>query len=643
MQRLILITVLILIKAQAFAQAPSMDLYKSKVSPFINKYCIDCHDQDTAKGDFVLDKLNPKIYGKNAFQWSHILDQLNLGEMPPKKKKQPSISESKIVIDWINNSLKHYKDTATSTGGQTVLRRLNRIEYLNTVRDLLNIEFLNYDPTKNFDKDEEFEGFDNVGKALLTSPNSLKNYIECAESILDEAIITGVEPESVTSTYPGNKLINGLDKKVNKNFSDLLTSRARLRTRGVQHSGIYLIKIKAQSIKNQHSELRIKGRNPYVNKILTLYIGKGDESTELKQFHFNDDKKKTIQLKVRLKKGDTLRLQYLGGPRGLNDVAGRLKSKNGVQGLLKNINAYKGPAIRIFEVQVNGPIYNSWPAPSHKAIFQGLKTLNDADVQKILKSFASRAFRRPVDSSSVNRYFSLYKKEQNNGLSDIDALKMSLKVILSSPKFLYLYENPGKLDDYAIACRLSYFFWSSMPDNELFRLAQAKKLSDPKVLKEQFIRLLKDPKSEAFIENFGGQWLGFRAVGTMMPDKNKFQEYYEGNLEEAIREESRLFFKEIVLKNLSVMEVVKANWTFLNERLARHYNIPGIKGDHFRKVKLEPEYNRGGILGHASLLTVTSNGTTTSPIVRGIWILENILGTPPPPPPPDVDPIEPDI
>lgn len=304
--------------------------------------------------------------------------------------------------------------------------------------------------------------------------------------------------------------------------------------------------------------------------------------------------------------------------------------------------AYEGPRIRVFEIDLEGPHHESWPSPSYKALF-GSYEPTMANARPILKRFAGDAFRRPISEEKLDVLHGLVKAKHESGTSAFESLKIGFRAVLCSPDFLYLQEPEGRLDDYALASRLSYFLWSNRPDDVLLQAAANRSLSDPKVLQAQTLRLLKDKRSSAFTESFTNRWLELYKLGTMPPAYKDFTTYYVDGLESAMKTETQTFFRHILQENLPLNTFLDSDFTFVNGGLARLYGIEDINGPEFRKVSLKSDPRRGGLLGHASVLTASANGIDTSPVIRGIWVLENILGTPPSPPPPDVEPLEPDI
>jgi hypothetical protein len=316
---------------------------------------------------------------------------------------------------------------------------------------------------------------------------------------------------------------------------------------------------------------------------------------------------------------------------------------------------YTGPGLVVQWVDVEGPLLESWPPPSHRAVFGELRQERVArdryevvsdqpmlDAERLLGDFARRAFRRPVERADIEPFLARVERALAQGERFEQAMRLGLKGILVAPDFLFLRARGPRLDDFELAARLSYFLWSSMPDEALFQLAATGRLRDPEVLRGQVERLLADPKARAFTDNFTGQWLSLRVIDDTLPDRTLYPEY-DDILKTAMLKETKLFFDEVLRQDLPLTNFVHSDFTFLNERLARHYRISGVEGMEMRKVMLPAGSHRGGLLTMGSILKVTANGTTTSPIIRGAWVLERILGTPPPKPPPDVEAIEPDI
>ena len=314
---------------------------------------------------------------------------------------------------------------------------------------------------------------------------------------------------------------------------------------------------------------------------------------------------------------------------------------------------YQGPRIRFYSMKIERAPVRRWPPANYRSLFKTKTAKIDPDkVPQIIESFTQKAFRRPLVPGETDRYEELYAQLVSKNDDPKEALKGTLSAILSSPDFLYIQSTPAVAspvgysdidpEQYALASRLSYFLWSSMPDQKLLNAARRGNLHREDVIKQQTKRMLKDAKSDAFARHFTDSWLELHKLGTAPPDAKKFKNYSVRNLEPQMRQETQLFLQYILNQNRDVAEFIDSDYTFLTEDLAKHYGIPDIEGSDFRRVTLPENSIRGGLMGHASILTATANGIETSPVVRGVWVLENILGTPPSPPPPNIDPIEPD-
>jgi hypothetical protein len=335
--------------------------------------------------------------------------------------------------------------------------------------------------------------------------------------------------------------------------------------------------------------------------------------------------------------GLTRRLSKEGASKTRLTTAGTSRSFNTRAGWSTFFSEYMGPRVRIFEIEMEGPYFEQWPPPSHVALFGNYAPTYE-NAGPILKRFAARAFRRPATDAEIAPLLKLVAQRQAKGANALDAIKAGLRGMLCSPAFLYLRENDGALDRYAVASRLSYFLWSSMPDDALLEA----KLDDPAVLRAQTQRMLADSKSAAFVDQFTSRWLELYKIGSMPPSPKDYHNYYVDGLAKGMKTEAAMFFRYVLENNLPIDRFLDSDFTFVNGGLARLYRIPGVHGATFRKVTLT-DRRRGGVLGMAGVLTASANGIDTSPVVRGVWVLRNILGTPPTPPPPDVKPLDPDI
>ncbi len=344
---------------------------------------------------------------------------------------------------------------------------------------------------------------------------------------------------------------------------------------------------------------------------------------------------------------DRLAAEFLEEQRSLK-VAGKPYAQFGLshpintrQAWSQFFSEYEGPRIRVYQIHIEGPFYDTWPPESHRRLF-GDSEVTEDDVRPLIERFVERAYRRPVADEQVDSLVDLQRSERERGASLQDSLLSVYQAVLSSPGFLYFHQRPGQLDQYDLATRLSYFLWSAPPDAELLETARAGELADDAVLGAQVDRMVSDPRAQVFVEQFTNAWLRLDKLGTMLPSQRAHPEYFNENLEQAMRRETHLFVDDLLQNDGPLSDFLVGDRTFLNGPLARLYGVEGVHGHEFRRVRLGTEL-RGGLLGMASVLTATANGIETSPVVRGVWVLECILGTPPPAPPPDVEPIEPDI
>ncbi|MGY8767110.1 MAG: DUF1592 domain-containing protein, partial [Pirellulales bacterium] len=558
-----------------------------------------------------------KITTTGRKQGFSILDMLTTGDMPPEESKQPQGEELQQTLDWLKAALSDYDCSSTIDPGRETIRRLNRVEYENTIRDLLGVTFK---ATQEFPADDVGYGFDNIGDVLSLSPLLMEKYYQAAVIITDNAIV-----ENRSDIIP--KQVLRLDKFKSKrgtsgsqSFFSMSTSDQAVGEFEIKESGEYIVTILAYG-------------SQAGNELPKMKVSAGNRKEETFAVSATRGKPKAYEYPLRLKQG-----KHPVSFAFLNDFYDP-KNKNPNK---RDRNLY------ISGIYIIGPLKVSledYPE-THRRIFvtqPGVDGINEgAAFKQIISRFTSRAFRRPVSENELNRLLLLAKLSRENGSTFEQAIKDVVIGVLCSPNFLFKVELDDKsnsirnLNQYELATRLSYFLWSSMPDDELFGHAWRGTLVDN--LDFQISRMLNDNKRTALVENFAGQWLQLRSLDSMTPDKNQFRSY-SPELAEAMQQETKLFVASVLDEDRSILELIDANYTFVNEPLAKHYGIDGVRGNDFQRIKLEST-QRGGVLTHASLLTVTSNPTRTSPVKRGKWIMENILGTPPPEPPADVMTLE---
>jgi len=652
----------------AIAATTGADGDLDMLRPFLKTHCIRCHGPEEQNADRRLDQLSFDFSNpQNGELLQDVLDQLNLGEMPPADEPQPSPAQLRSVVAMLTKTMATARDAAQShTTGRVVLRRLNRTEYLNTVRDLFQMDMTDFDPTVAFPADDSIEGFDNIGEGLLTSDFLLAQYLQAAEKIIEKAIRPGPRP-SVEHLISEGDAIHGGGHSDQRGFKRALVrdrfTRAYVKRKyeGVPADGEYILRVRANTVRwRDHrfdlEELGYDPSQPPRIRVLVTNRRLGTVATRIfGEYDIRDDQPVDIEVRGFLQEGYEFAVEWANGPRGsqkriMRKVFPKYLPEDTVFMARNPVEMYMGaaPELRLHRLELEGPHYDQWPLPSLARFFGDVpKKPTEEDLRRCLTRFASFAWRSPADPQRLARYHQLATDRFEQTGDFWLSARLGMRALLASPGFLYLVEpgetdNTTRLNDYELATRLSYFLWSSMPDDELFALAKRGTLSTPDVLARQVDRMLRDSKAVAFSDNFTGQWLGLRRLGEMPPDPEMYKSYYADNLEAAMREETLRLFNHLLTHNESVLRFVDANYTFLNPALARHYGIAGVNAEGFQRVALQSEDRRGGLLGHGSILTLTSNGVETQPVVRGIWVLENLLGTPPSPPPPDVQPVEPD-
>ena len=626
--------------AQAGAAVPP------QIHSFVERWCIDCHDADVHKGGLNFDSLDFVAEPDAHAKWARVFDRVLSDEMPPKNKPRADEDAARTFLATLSTGLS--QQHAAMKG--TVMRRLNRTEYENTLHDMLGVQ------TKLAEllpEDGKAFGFDNVGEALDLSPVHLQRYMDAAKEALRDAVKFGPVPEKVKASAAFDDGRNA--GNIGKHWRKLDDGAMVFFTTGGFPSIVPEFTAKAEGL----YRVTIMGRAFQTEEDVGFSIYAGtfgrDNDSHLLTVMELPPKQTSRTIEVFLRRREKLRIYPQLAPDQVS------LQRNGA-------NAYQGAGLALMPIEIEGPIVSEWPGRGHKLLFSDLEAREeasagkgknfrnraagivgeivsqdaDADAKRLLSAFLPVAFRRPVSMEKASPYVKLAQDELANGASFHDAMITAYVAALCSPDFLYLKESPGKLDDFALASRLSYMLWNSAPDEELIALASKGQLSAPAALKAQTERLLKDERSQRFTKNFTGQWLNLREIDFTMPDKQLYPEFNDA-LKNASLRETELFFDEVLHGNLNVANFVDSNWTMLNEPLARLYGIEGVDGLDLRKVSLKPEHHRGGVMTHASVLKVSANGTTTSPVVRGIWVLDRILGTPPPPPPPGVPGVEPDI
>ncbi len=682
LQCLCLTLVLILI---AFAAKPGEETpsgFAQEGLPFLKQFCFDCHAGDEPAAELALDAFrdNHSLI-ENRDVWDRVLDMLTTGQMPPSESEhQPTIEESDTFVAHIEAIFEHADRTAKPDPGRITVRRLNKVEYKNTVRDLLGVDF---DPTENFPADDVGHGFDNIGDVLTMSPLLMERYLEAAEAIATRVIL--VEPPPPSKRYQrGSRLNPRHDDVPDTRFRLLDPTATEAWKSGPFTTGAAFFKMFPEE------EIIYRA---------TLYIEPDNESTntEAETDDENPDTETERQTPVEIAlfiKGEAL--EEVSPPEELARLVGVDPAADNKIKILKTfeITSRDPKKNQTVKVHVTGipnieqagiaMVKPTEGAPSAKLQIRTLWAEGPLDTRpdtqleilactpdipqveqtrEVLTRLLRRGYRRPQTETEVEELVQFVESIQADGEKWEAGIQQAIKVILCSPKFLFRLElddrpqgpEPYAIDEFQLASRLSYFLWRSMPDDELFELASQNQLTAN--LEAQVKRMLADPKAAELASDFGSQWLQIQRIATVTPDSERFPTFGR-RLRAAMLKETELFLESIFREDSSVLDLLDADYTFLNQELANHYGIadtkgnwmyqektvPGgekIKGRAFRRVAVQGA-SRGGVLTHASVLTVTSNPTRTSPVKRGRWVLEQILGSPPPPPPPDVPELEED-
>lgn len=594
---------------------------------FFVPHCVACHGPESQQGGLRLDRVDTDLTQPSTFErWRLIVSRIHSGEMPPPDEPRPQPAHVADIVRQLTNKLQTAA-TERRKEGRVVLRRLNRTEYENTLCDLFGVSVSIKDMLP---EDAVAHGFDNVGAALQLSPVHMERYLDAADAVLTAATAPVHQLESRTERFDlydslPTWFANGVWKQDDGVilFRNAADSASDLRKFRAPAPGRYRFRITASA---HNSAVPIP-----MAVLLGNFVVSGNPTRHLGYFDVPPGTPQVIELEEKLlARNDTIKVAPVAMPFVY------LKQET--------MPAYPGPGLKIHGIEVEGPLPEAWPTESYRRVFGAVdpKRGTRADAESLLRDLLPKAFRRPIADDEVAPYLSLVDKMLEAGQPFDAAYRTGLKAALASPQMLYFRESAGRLDDYALASRLSYFLWSTLPDDELFSLAKAGQLHQPDVLRSQVERMLRHPRARRFTENFTGQWLSLREINATTPDKTLYPEFDE-LLQWSAVQETRLFFEELLYHNLSVRNVIDSDFTMLNARLAQHYGIPGVLGVTMRKVPLQPEFHRGGVLTHASILKITANGTSTSPVLRGAWVLDHIMGQPAPPPPPNVPAVEPDI
>ena len=606
----------------------------------LNEYCASCHNRRVATADLAIDALKLDDVGANADAWEKVVRKLRLGMMPPIGSRRPDAATYERTIATLEAKLDAVV-AGQARPGRRMLHRLNRVEYANAVRDLLGLDV---DVASVLPPDDAAFGFDNVADALGSSPALLQAYLTAARRI--GALATGETrgPDSATYTVrqdlSQDQHLEGLPLGTVGGGSFDHTFPAD----GEYEFQIRLYRTNLSAIRGLEDPHQIELTVDGERKLFTRIGGEADLVPLQKNPTDTSDKLEATRLRVRvpMKAG-----RHTVAAAFVEEVPPLLET-NRLQRFLRDFsNPYDAEgAPHVQSITIQGPFDRGQSSnpPSARLFVCRPKAASEeqACAARILSTVARRAYRRPVTAAEKEGLLSFYQQGRERGSFE-RGIGFALRRVLASPAFVFRGEGepanqpPGRpfyVNDYELASRLSFFLWSSIPDDELLKLADEGRLRRPEVLARQVSRMVADSRSDALVSNFAGQWLHLRNLRGIVPNSDLFPDF-DDNLRQAFRREAELFFGSVVRENRSVIDLLTGDVTFVNERLARHYNIAGVFGSRFRPVRLTEDARRG-LLGKGAVLMVTSHANTTSPVLRGKWVLENMLGAPPPVPPPDV-------
>jgi mono/diheme cytochrome c family protein len=639
-------TLLPLVAAGAFA-SPAEIAFTERIEPLLKKHCYDCHGDGLQKGGVAFDDFASTAEAVASHSlWLAVLKNVRAGIMPPHEEGAPRPTDEEIseLANWIKYQ-SFQIDPANPDPGRVTVRRLNRIEYRNTIRDLMGIDF---NSEAEFPPDDSGGGFDNNGNVLTVSPLLLEKYLAAAEVIVDRAVpkVAKVIREHVAT---GRDFRRDRGPGTGEVLSAKTPARVS-RTFKVERDDRYQVSI----------EVEVRGSFDFDPARCRVTCRIDGEETFVEQVGWQERKILRYDYELPWRAGDHV-VSFEIEPLPPADYPTKANAAATPPG--------QSPTrvdVRIASVRVRGPLSpEHWTAPENHARFFPAGAAPEAGPARdgyaadVLRQFATRAFRRPIDEGRLAQLVAIAREVYTRREATFElGIARAMMAVLASPRFLFRVEDiePGPaggrfplVDEHALASRLSYFFWSTMPDEELFRLAARGELR--RNLRAQVDRMLADARAQQFVRNFTGQWLQARDVesvpinarivlGPDAPRNRDGRVDFDGAFRRLMRSETEMYFEHIIREDRSVLELIDSDYTFLNDRLAVHYGVPGVTGEHLRKVHLPPDSPRGGVLTQGTVLTVTSNPTRTSPVKRGLFILDHILGTPPPPAPPDVPDLE---
>ena len=596
------------------AQPLAVEGYQSTVAPFLARHCLTCHSAKAKAANLDLERFkDAQTALAERDVWESVAKRVQSGQMPPAGMPKPTPAEVQALVVWASEHVESIDRTRKVEPGRVTARRLNRAEYNNTIRDLFGISLR---PADDFPLDDSGHGFDNIGDVLSLSPVLLEKFLLAADKVVRAALVTGPAAKPVMEKFDLDKLGEPKEMPVDPE-GERLTRKASLVVKYVfPRDGEY--------------ELRVftRGRGAAGSPPAPLALLGGGKVAEVIKVLSGANNKRNFEVRFKANAG-------------LSDVGAAWVFPGPVKPPPPDATGVDF-TMQVETIEIRGPFTDTAAGmpESHRRVFV-CSERDDPCARRILTNFVAKAWRRPVTGAELSKLLRFVELAAGEGDSFENGIQLAVKAVLVSPQFLFRMERESgarALNGYELASRLSYFLWSSMPDDALLGAAADGSLGRPEGVDAQLRRMLADPKAQALATNFAGQWLELRNLDSVSPDPQRFPEW-DADLREAMRRETQLFFAALLNEDRSILDLLDGKFTFLNERLAKHYGIPDVTGRNFRRVELDGA-QRSGVLTQASVLTVTSYPTRTSPVQRGLWVLENFLAAPPPPPPADVPPLD---
>ncbi len=633
-----------------FSSLPVSADEQPAIDGFLKAHCCDCHTGDSAQAGLDLQQLQGELNSANFEQWVHIVNRVRSGEMPPKESSTVKVGDAIAFVNGTSNWLNQHQTAEHQALGRVRARRLTNMQLERTLQDLLGIDI----PLALQMPDEpRTHGFASVASGQSVSHFQLQTHLSVVDAALDEAFARATGGSDEWSKDLNANAIARKHPKRRCREPEILDGNAvvwasnlifysRLPVTTARHDGWYRIKINASALNLPEDHgvwCSVRIGQCVSGSPMLAWSGAFEATEQPQEWTFEAWLNKGDMFEIRPADNTLEMARFAGGQVGAGEGEPQKVAGLAIHSMQLE-QFHKGPSNSDVRQQLLGDLAVK---PSGRGRDVTLtSTAPKQDIIHLMTDFAERAFRRPVSDDVIQPYVQLVLQSLENNTPLLQALRGGYRAVLCSPRFIYFQEEPGTLDDYAFASRLSYLLWSSMPDEHLISEAKSGQLRKPDVLREQVERMLKDPRGHNFVKDFAREWLDLSQIDFTEPDR-KLYSGFDVVVQESMLQETQTFLQEMIDKDLSVTNLIDSDFTFLNSRLARYYKIADVKGDQIRRVPLRQEDNRGGVLTQGAILKVTANGTTTSPVIRGVWISERLLGEEIPPPPFSVPAIEPDI